>query len=220
MACLFRACRGLFLDGAKAGMTGDPIFKNVFGAAWEDLPVIMQKHYANRPCTDDLAIVEGSLDVFCAGPIKIFWRLFVLMKSIPPFCEKGVPITVNFCSDKQTEKFHFHRVFHFKGQKPYSFRSCMVQIKDNEVMEITGPGMVWRAFYCWEKGKVVMKHSGYAVKILDFLIPLPLHLLIGDGYAEEIPVDDDTFDMRMHLMHPRWGKIYEYKGRFRMVKEA
>jgi hypothetical protein len=87
-------------------------------------------------------------------------------------------------------------------------------------MEITGPGMGWRAFYCWENGKVVMRHSGYALKILSFYLPLPLHLLIGKGYAEETPVDEDTFDMCMHLTHPKWGKIYEYKGRFKVTKEA
>ena len=143
-----------------------------------------------------------------------------MMKSIPPFSEKNVPVTVNFRSDKDTQKFHFQRIFHFKDRKPYSFRSYMIQTKDNEVMEISGPGMGWCAFYGWENGKVVMRHSGYALKISGLYIPLPLHLLIGKGYAEEIPVDDNTFDMCMHLTHPRWGKIYEYKGRFKVTKEA
>lgn len=199
-------------------MTGDPIFKNIFGAVWDSLPPVIQKHYANRSYSDDLVTVEGTLDVSCIGPIKALWRLFVLMKSIPPFSEKGVPVTVNFRSDSQTQRFYFQRMFYFKGRQPYIFHSYMIQIKDNEVMEVTGPGMGWRAFYSWENGKVVIKHSGYALKILDFYIPLPLHLLIGKGYAEEIPVDEDTFDMCMHLTHPKWGRLYEYGGRFRVVK--
>ena len=201
-------------------MTNAPIFKSIFGKSWDDLPPVIKKHYANRPYTDDLVIVDGMLDVSCAGPIKVLWRILVMMKSIPPFSEKNVPVTVNFRSDKDTQKFHFQRIFHFKDRKPYSFRSYMIQTKDNEVMEISGPGMGWRAFYGWENGKVVMRHSGYALKISGLYIPLPLHLLIGKGYAEEIPVDDNTFDMCMHLTHPRWGKIYEYKGRFKVTKEA
>ncbi len=195
----------------------EPIFKNIFGFSWSSLPPVIQKHYANRPYSDDLVTVEGTLDVFCTGPIKALHWLFVLMGSIPPFNEKNVPVTVTFRSDRTTRRFHFQRVFHFKGRKPYNFRSHMIQVKDNEVMEITGPGMGWRAFYSWENGKVVMKHNGYALKIMDFYIPLPLHLLIGEGYAEEIPVDDKTFDMCMHLTHPKLGKIYEYKGRFEVT---
>jgi hypothetical protein len=191
-------------------MSTEPIFKNIFGDAWERLPPVIQKHYANRPYSNDLVTVEGVLDVLCAGPIRILWRLFMLMRSIPPFSEKGVPVTVNFRSDTHTQKFHFHRFFQFKAHKPYNFRSYMVQVKDNEVMEVTGGSMGWRAFYSWEDGKVVMKHKGYALKLPGCYIPLPLHLLIGEGYAEEIPVDEETFDMCMHLTHPRWGKIYEY----------
>jgi len=198
----------------------EPIFKSIFGEAWDGLPPVIKKHYANRPYTDDLVTVEGTLDVFCAGPIKALWRLFVLMKNIPPFSEKNVPVTVNFRSDKDTQRFHFHRAFHFKDRKPYDFRSYMIQIKDNEVMEVTGMGMGWRAYYGWKNGKVVMKHSGYSLKFMGYYIPMPLHLLIGEGYAEEIPVDDDTFDMCMHLTHPKWGKIYEYKGRFKVTKET
>lgn len=184
-----RAGRNMLLRLRRVGRIdnlnrkNEPIFKDVFGPAWDSLPPVIKKHYANRPYSDDVVVVEGALDVFCGGPIKAFWRLFVAMGSIPPFSEKNVAVTVTFRSDRKTRRFHFHRVFHFKDRKPYVFRSHMVQIRDNEIMEITGPGMGWRAFYSWEDGRVVMKHRGYALKILNFYIPLPLHLLIGKGYT-------------------------------------
>ena len=37
------------------------------------------------------------------------------------------------------------------------------------------------------------------------------------GYAEEIAVDDNTFHMNTHISHPWWGKVYEYKGRFKIT---
>lgn len=142
-------------------MTGAPIFKEVFGPTWDSLPPVIKKHYANRPYSDDMVIVDGTLDVFCGGPVKALKGLFVLMGSIPPFSEKNVPVIVTFRSDNTTQRFHFQRVFHFKSRKPYSFHSYMIQVRDNEIMEVTGP-LGWRAFYSWENGKVVMKHSGYA----------------------------------------------------------
>jgi hypothetical protein len=198
----------------------DPIFKNIFGAAWADLPPVMKKHYANRPYSDDLVTIEGVMDVFCAGPIKMFWRLFLLMKSIPPFCQEKVPTIVHFRSDPRNNRFYFCRNFHFAGRPPYFFNSYMVQVKQNEIIEVTAGSMGWRALYSWEGGKVVMRHKGYAIKIGRFYLPLPLAFLIGEGYAEEIAVDDNHFDMCMHLAHPKWGKIYEYKGRFKVTKQA
>lgn len=201
-------------------MTPPPVFKSVFGDAWDTLPPVMRKHYANRPYTNDCVTLEGALDVMCAGPIKALWWLFILMNSVPPFNESTVPTTVNFRSDRNTQGVHFNRVFHFKNRKPYGFRSYVLQIRGDDVMESSGFGIGWRMRYVWEDGKVVLKHHGYAMKVLSHYIPLPLEALLGRGYAEEIPVDDDTFDMCMNLTHPRWGKIYEYKGRFRVTKEA
>lgn len=196
----------------------DPIFKNIFGPAWDDLPPVMKKHYANRPYTDDHVMVGGTLDVMCAGPIKALASLFWNMGSIPPHTEKNVPVIVHFRSNPDTKKFHFQRVFHFHGHKPYHFRSYMIQVKNNDVVEVIRGGMGWRMLYGWENGKVVMKHKGYALRLFRHYIPLPLEIFLGQGYAEETPVDDDTFDMLMHLTHPRWGKIYEYRGRFKMIK--
>ena len=52
-------------------MSEEPIFKSIFGASWDELPSVMRKHYANRPYSDDITIVDGVLDVMCAGPIKM-----------------------------------------------------------------------------------------------------------------------------------------------------
>ena len=65
---------------------------------------------------------------------------------------------------------------------------------------------------------VVLQHRGYALCLGSMLIPVPLALFLGKGYAEEIAVGDDTFDMITHITHPLWGRVYEYKGQFRMTK--
>jgi len=72
----------------------------------------------------------------------------------------------------------------------------------------------WRMSYGWEDERVKLKHKGYVLYVFGYFIPLPLTLLIGEGYGEEVAVDDDTFDMVVTITHSLWGKIYEYKGRF------
>ena len=190
------------------------IFKSIFGNAWDDLPPVMHKHYANRPYTKECNTVDGVLDVMCAGPIKFLAPLFWFMGGIPPLSENAVPVVVSFESDEHTKAFHFNRTFHFKNRKPYSFRSRMIQITGNEVVEVMRFGLGWRMNYVWEDNCVRLKHKGYVLELFGRFIPLPLTLLMGEGNAEEVAVDENTFDMVVQITHPWWGKIYEYKGRF------
>lgn len=192
----------------------EPIFKSIFGESWDSLPPVMHKHYANRPYTDDEVVVEGRLDVMCKPPLKWLSPLMALMGQIPARNEASVPVSVRFKSDKNSKAFHFVRSFHFKNSKPYIFHSRMMQIKGNEVIEVMRFGLGWKMLYLWDGEKVVLQHRGYALYLFGHFIPMPLTLLMGKGYAEEIAVDENTFDMITHITHPWWGKVYEYKGRF------
>jgi hypothetical protein len=218
-----RGARNWLLNRKKVGridnlqLKNEPIFKSIFGNSWDDLPLVIKKHYANRPYSDDRVSVEGTLDTFCAGPVKWFAPFFWLMRGIPPHTESAVPVTVNFDSDKNTKAFHFNRMFQFKNVKHYSFKSRMIQIKGSEVIELMRFGIGWRMDYVWEDRRVKLKHKGYALSVFGHLIPLPLTALMGEGYAEEIPVDDKVFDMFVHITHSLWGKVYEYKGQFRVI---
>ena len=192
----------------------EPIFKSIFGDSWYLLPPVMHKHYANRPYTKDVTLVEGTMDITCAGPIKLFAPLLRLVGSIPPHSESNVAVSVHFESEMDTKAFRFIRFFHFKNHKPYRFQSHMLQIKNNEVIEIMRFGLAWRMQYIWEDDRVKLKHKGYVLKLFDYWLPLPLTLLFGATNAEEIAVDDNIFDMCVQITHPWWGQVYEYKGRF------
>jgi predicted DCC family thiol-disulfide oxidoreductase YuxK len=221
-----RGTRNLLLRMRKVPPIGNlsnkdqPIFKSIFGKAWDELPPVMRKHYANRPYTEDLVTVEGNLDVMCGGPIRILRSLFLLLRLIPPYNENNVPVTVNFESVKDTREFQFNRTFHFTNSKPYRFRSRLIQVEGNEVIEIMRFGVGWRMNYLWQDGKVILKHRGYAMKLFGRFIPLPLTAILGEGYAEEVAVDDETFNMFVEIRHPWWGKIYGYKGQFKITREA
>ena len=186
-----------------------PVFQSVFGHSWDSLPPVMQKHYANRADTDDETIVEGTLDVMCRPPLK--W-----LGQIPVRNENTVPVTVIFKSD--TRSLHLVRTFHFAQGDAYVFRSRMIPIKDNEVIELMRFGLGWKTLYRWDGGKVVLEHDGYVLRLFGHYIPIPLTLLIGQAYAEETAINDHSFEMMTCIRHPWWGKVYEYKGRFRIQK--
>ncbi len=197
-----------------------PIFQPIFGESWQHLPVVFKTHYANRAYSDDLATVEGTLNVSCGPVFRLLRPLFHFLGSIPPYDGHDVPVTVNFRSTPASKEFHFDRVFHFPGRKPWQFRSKMLQVDHNEVIEIMRFGFAWRLYYEWDNDKVVLRHKGYGIRILGTLIPLPLSAILGRGYAQETAIDDDSFAMHVNISHPWWGRIYEYEGRFRVTVEV
>lgn len=199
------------------GLAQEPTFKPIFGPDWEKLPEVLRAHYANRPYSNDEVVVEGVLDVECRSIMRLLAPLLRLMRQIPARTESNVPVTVRFRSEQHSRAYHFDRTFHFKSA-PYRFHSRMYPTGGDEVVEVMRFGLGWRMRYLWDGEKVVLRHAGYAIRALGHLVPVPLGLLIGEGYAEEIPVDKDHFDMMTRITHPWWGEVYGYRGRFRITR--
>lgn len=219
-----RASRNLLLRRLKIAQIDNldknatPIFRAIFGEHWDALPPVIKRHYANRPYSTDKVIVEGVLDVTCSSYMKLLRPFYRLLGTIPAVTENQAPVTVHFDSSPNSKAFHFNRIFHFRNRSAYAFRSCMVQVSGNEVIEIMHFGVCWRMQYSWADGKVTLRHKGYALKALGHFIPLPITCILGRGDAEEIAVDDDHFDMNVRITHPLFGEVYSYAGRFEVTQ--
>ncbi|MFK7903015.1 MAG: DUF4166 domain-containing protein [Nitratireductor sp.] len=195
----------------------EPIFKPIFGKSWEALPPVFYKHYANRANCLDTSIVEGKLDVMCKWFLKpSFWFL----KVAPPYSEKNVSVSVHFTSQLDNSDFSFDRVFYFKNRVPFHFKSKMRQISGNEVREKMSYGICWHSLYSWEENQVRLTHKGYSLSVGRFSFVLPITWLIGRSDAYETAIDENSFYMCATITHPLFGKIYEYKGQFKVVKEV
>lgn len=200
------------IDNLK--LKDEPIFKSVFVECWNKLPSVFKKHYGNRPYTNDVTVVEGTLNVMCKPPLLWLAPIMKVMGQIPARNQNDVHTVVEFKSDRNSKSFHLNRVFYFKNKSPYSFQSRMIQIKGNQVIEIMRFRLGWKMIYEWDGEKIILRHNGYALNLFGHFIPVPLTLFMGKGYAEETAIDDNTFDMMTNITHPLWGKVYEYKGRF------
>lgn len=193
-----------------------PLFMTVFGDDWEGLPPVMKNHYAVRPFSDDVVTVEGRLDVSISPLVSVIARL---SGALPAHSGENIPVTVVFRSDK-TGAFNFDRVFHFPDKADIEFRSRMEWTKDNILVEFMRFGVGWKLAYALDGEKVTLCHKGYVWRIFGLMIPLPIELLLGAGYAEETPLSDDTFSMWTHAKHPLFGKTFAYAGNFRVTDVA
>lgn len=195
-------------------MIKEPIFKSIFGNAWEALPPAIHKHYANRPYSEDVIIAKGHLDITLSPMARLLSPLFRFFGTLVPYSGENIPVTVYFRSNKHSSAFHFDRHFFFPGKEPCYFRSRMEQIQGNNIVEFMRFGLGWRMHTLWDGKKVILQHQSYVLKFLGALIPLPLSFLVGKGYAEEEAVSDNAFRMQMQLTHPVFGTIFAYKGVF------
>ena len=196
-----------------------PIFQAIFADSWTRLPAVMHKHYANRPYSNDVVTIEGIMDVTLGRLMRIFAPLFRALTLLAPYAGKNVPVTVHFRSEKNSKAFCFDRAFYFPNQPVYYFRSRMLPIGGNEVVEYMRFGIGWHGIYSYADNKVMLQHKRYVWKIFGIHIPIPLTLLLGKGYAQEHAVSDDTFAMSMQIRHRLWGLVYAYSGTFKVLSK-
>ncbi|MES2984506.1 MAG: DUF4166 domain-containing protein [Pseudomonadota bacterium] len=208
------AATGELNGGAQA-----PIFKSIFGNAWQAMSPVMHQHYANRPYTKDKVTVEGIMEVRASRLMQLFTPLLKWMGLLVPYQGQQVPTTVTFRSELDSRAFCFDREFRFPGKAPCHFRSRMVPVGGDEVIEYMSLGIGWRAAYRFAENKVTLTHRGYVWRVLGYTIPMPLHWLFGKGYAEEEATGENSFCMKMEIRHSWFGEVYYYAGTFD-VKEV
>ena len=195
----------------------EPIFKKVFGSSWDKLPQVMHKHYSNRPFCNDIKIAEGKMDVSFGKVFAFFAPLFSFFKLLVPLQGVDIPVRVTFRSEKNSNALHFEREFFFDNKKPVQFFSRMIPLQKNEVVEVMSCKIGWRFSYSFERGLVLLKHRGYNLFLCGIFIPLPITFLVGVGYAQEEAISENEFRMKMTITHFLFGKIYEYKGQFKIL---
>ena len=187
---------------------GASIFRHIFGAGWDQLPPVFRKHYANRPFSCDVVVVEGVMDVELSGMARLFAPLLRISGALVPIEGRDIPVTVTFRSEPDSAAFIFDREFRFPGREPYHFRSAMVPIGGNEVIEWMAIGLGWRAAFSFEQGRVQLEHRGYALRCFGRVIPMPLDWLFGRGHAWERAIENTRFAMAMTIRLRIFGMLY------------
>ncbi len=196
----------------------EPFFKSIFGQAWDQLPPVMQKHYAVNAASGDVVIAEGEMTIERSWLARLLSPFMRLCGALVPYSGSNVPVTVRLVSPLGTDRFYFDRLFRFPGHAPYRFRSYLQRSDNGEVTDVMRFGLGWRARYSWEGNRVRLQHLGYVWRVFGLRIPVPLGWFLGSGDAWEEPIDDESFRMWMDVVHPWFGITYRYGGTFRITE--
>jgi len=194
-----------------------PIFKPIFGDAWDALPPVMHRHYANRPFCRDTHVADGVMAVRANLLMRLIAPISHALGAIPIANEADIPVTVTFRSEADSPALVFDRLFHLKGRAPYRFRSRMLPLGGNQIVEQMRFGLGWRVAFSAQDDTVSLTHQGYALTVAGKCVGLRLDWLFGRVSAREWVTGPDSFGMAVIIDHWLFGEIYEYRGTFRMT---
>lgn len=195
----------------------EPIFQPVFGSEWHQLPPVMRSHYANRPYSGDVRIAKGTMKVEAGWFMRLLAPISRFFGGIPTYAQSNIPVEVRFESDPNGGGLTFNRRFDLSNARPYIFKSTMVPLGGNLMVERMQFGLCWRVRFSWHEEQVRLTHSGYALSMFGRFMKVPLDWLLGRIEAYEQVTGDNSFSMAVDIRHPWWGTYYRYSGRFEML---
>jgi len=195
-----------------------PLFATIFGDDWQSLPPVIHKHYANRAHHNDETVAEGVMIVKSSFLGRLLSPLFRRSGTLVPYEGEGIPATVRFLTRAADDSFTLERSFRFPHKKPYVFCSTMQPQGGAEIIEFTRLGFGWHMRYGWDGRKVTLTHRCYVMRLFGKNLRVPLEWLVGTTYAEETPIDDRSFAMKMDMHHKYFGHVFSYSGTFTVTK--
>jgi len=193
----------------------EPIFKTVLGNQWMQLGSIVRQHYSLTPFSQDYVRVDGVMEEIHHSLIaKLLIPFGVLFGAVVPFRGANVPVSVHYSSSPDDANLYWDRVFQFRNQKNFHFKSYMHHVSSNEVIEYVRFGVGMRLRVTAEDGALVFRDEGYVWRLFGHTLPIPAGLFFGNAYVEERPIDANSFSMKMELAHPLFGTLFRYRGHF------
>ncbi len=187
---------------------------SVFGSQWDSLPTVMQKHYANRGYSSDRVTADGVMKVEISWLLKALSPFMHLTGTLAPYAGENIPVSVTYESERGSNAFCLNRVFHYPGRPVCLFRSRMVPIGNNDIVDFVPCGLGWHIAYEFDGQKVHLRHIGYKIRLFGKIFPFPVTWLLGKIHAQEVALSEERFAMSMEIRHWLFGKIYSYGGQF------
>jgi len=192
----------------------EPLAKKALGeAAWNRLAEPVRRHYGLHCEADEAIALQGRMQVtYPIGmlPLILSARLFGALVHLRG---EDVIVTVQNHTQTQATGLFWHRTFGFT-RKNVIFKSRMEHLQDNEIIEYVRFGMGIRMYLSERDGALVFKSNGYLWKLGFLKLRLPDWLLLGNAEIIESADGAEGVALDFNVVHPWWGKTYDYNGRF------
>lgn len=190
----------------------------IYGTSSGNMPILLQQRYSNRPYSKDLTTMNGTMDIYTSRLFRILSPLFRLVGVSIPFTANNMPVKVEIISDEASATILMKRTFNYLDKSPVYFSSGLLKYKSNVILELLRFRLATKLVYQYEKNKILMKDGGCVFRLGKWLIPIPLSIFVGKFSAFEEAISEDEFIMQVKMAHPWYGTLFQYDGKFRIIK--
>lgn len=192
-------------------MSKQSILQQALGTQWQEMPVALQAHY-NAEDNADIGTLDIDYPRAMQWPLNILHLLGALLnkrgQALPATVEKRM------VGDRQ----YWKRTIRLPSDKVMVFSSTWRYMGGNRLVEYVNPVLGLCMAVHVGDGKLYYEGQYFVVNLFGLHIPVPEWLLLGHTQIVETALDEQHFAMDFRLLHPLFGKIYRYAGRFTTVR--
>jgi hypothetical protein len=198
------------------------IMQQALGEEWNQLDVIVRRHYQMAPGTCADMIIQGYMDrVHHSNIAKLFLLPGRIFGALVPYRGNNIPTEVKNWTKKENHKAMFwHRTLQFPNKPLTEFRSRMEYIGSNEIIEYVRFGLGIRMRMSVQDGALVFTSTGYVWDIGVVRIPIPTWAILGDATIIERATSDQEFYIDFTMVHPLFGETFGYSGSFAIQEKS
>lgn len=191
-----------------------PLLQRVLGDDWDKLAPVIQRHYQLSDTENISSVVFGIMRIDYPGLIKPVLFLARLMGALIDLKGDAMQVTVKKWVTHSSSTLYWRRDIQAPNGKTTVFASRMEYRQANELIELVGFGFGIRLKVSVEDGQLIYRSNGHLWKCGFVTVPIADVLFLGHATIIEIPIDDNTFELDFKIIHPLFGKTYEYGGLF------
>lgn len=159
---------------------------------------------------------EGYLDIYISLIYRLCSPLIRVFNGLAPYPGEKVHVIVSVESLTLNKSVRMHRLFTY-ADKTYEFTSYLVS-DEHSIIEMMQNKFGVRLICNKDDKKLIFKHGGYVLNILNKYFHIPLSLIFGTVYAEEKVIGTDQMSSNVCIKHIVFGALLKYKGNFKLLK--
>ena len=177
------------------------------GPDWDKLPPALQAHYRAAPCRDG-----GHLDIDYPRPMQPYLSLLHRLGAL--LHRRGHQVATTVDKTMVGDRQHWRRTLTYPDGRTLHFNSIWEWAGGNHIIEFVNPVLGLQMAVRVEDQRLHYRGVRFVAQLGPWRLTIPEWLVLGHTRIEEQAVDDHHFVMDFRLIHPWFGQLFRYAGRF------
>lgn len=183
------------------------LMQNALGNDWDKLPPALQAHYRIGGTIDN-----GHLDIEYP---RLMQGVLSMLRPLGALVNRGgrqihTVVRKSVVQDRQ----YWRRTITYADGKVIHFNSFWVSAANQQLIEFVNPVLGLQMAPYVVGNQLHYRGVQFVLRIGRWLLPIPEWLVLGHTTIVEKAIDEQHFEMDFRLIHPWFGQLFRYSGKF------